>query len=109
MGYCLEISKKEYCDCGGALYGYISDDELKQCKSWQWLKKHHNDKFDDNIDDFIWGIGSSPGITMWPSEYKEFIKLYIDDYNKFSSSDKISLKNFEKSLSSNDKILVEWW
>lgn len=45
MGYRLEFRNPNQHDefvpdCGGKLFGYIENDELEKCKSWQWIKNN---------------------------------------------------------------------
>lgn len=87
------------------LFGYISKAEQEQCKSWQWLKEHYKDKFDDI--DYFYNIPVE--ITMDVEMFDDFIKLYIEDYNKFLPSErKLTLKDFENELKSGDDVLVYW-
>lgn len=81
MGYRLEVSKVVYTGCcGGKLYGYIDDETLRQCKSWQWLKRKG---FIDEFDEFDWDYGFEHRFVLSNNEFKEFIKLYINDKKKF--------------------------
>lgn len=104
MGYRLEISKLEYLDCGGKLFGYMSTDELHKCKSWQWLKKHGY--FDDGWED-EWDYGFEHGTALHHSEYEEFIKLYVEDFNNHYKDCPITLDKFKKSLDA-DWVYLEW-
>ena len=106
MGYRLEISEvKDNGDCGGKLFGYINNEELHKCKSWQWLKKH---EYITDEDEDCWDYGFDHQIVLWPDQFKEFIELYIDDYNKYSQyGNKLSLDDFRKSLKF-EKVLIEW-
>jgi hypothetical protein len=92
-------------ECGGKLFGYISDEELHACKSWQWLKNHGyiTEKNKDN-----WDYDEPHQTILWNDEFEEFIKLYIEDYNKYSNYGyKLSLDNFKKSLKAK-QVLIEW-
>ena len=110
MGYRLEISKLEYTgDCGGKLFGYISDEQLHDCKSWQWLKEHGH--LDEETED-IWGYGLTHGSYLFGTAFEEFIKLYIEDYNRYSPfGNKLSLDDFEQSLNlarNYEPLYIEW-
>lgn len=87
------------------LFGYISKAEQEQCKSWQWLKEHYKDEFSDI--DYFYNIPVE--ITMGVETFNDFIKLYIEDYNKFSPfKQRLTLKNFEDELKPGDDVLVRW-
>lgn len=106
MGYRLEISKLTPSDCGGKLFGYISDEDLHTCKSWKWMK----DKcFLEKEYEDCWDYDFSHQMQLNRYAYKEFIKLYIEDYNRLSPyGNTLSLDDFKDSLS-NDLVLVEWY
>ena len=104
MGYRLEISKLEYLDCGGKLFGYMETDELHKCKSWQWLKKHGY--LDDGLED-EWDYGVNHGTALYHSAYEEFIKLYVEDFNNHYKDYQITLDKFKKSLDA-DWVYLEW-
>ena len=105
MGYRLEISKVEYLDCGGKLFGYINTDELHKCKSWQWLKKRG---YLDKEDEDSWDYGYDHSALLGKDEYKEFIELYIEDFNKYYHDTRLSLDDFKKSLAADD-VQIEWF
>ena len=110
MGYRLEVSKIEYTgDCGGKLFGYISEENLHKCKSWQWLKDKGYLK--EGLED-VWDYGITHGTLLPGPEYKEFIKLYIEDYNKYNQyNNKLSLSDFEKTIKLADAyedLYIEW-
>lgn len=107
MGYRLEISEVNYTgDCGGKLFGYISEEELHKCKSWQWLKDHG---YLDGEDEDLWDYRFTHQSVLFADKFKEFIKLYIDDYNKYSQYGRqLSLDDFKKSLKA-EQVLIEWW
>lgn len=106
MGYRLEISEVKYTgDCGGKLFGYISKEELHKCKSWRWLKDHG---YITGEDEELWDYGFSHQSVLFADEFKEFIKLYIDDYNKYGQYGRqLSLDDFKKSLKA-EQVLIEW-
>ena len=106
MGYRLEISKLEYSDCGGKLFGYIFTEELHTCKSWKWLKDHlHLDKEDEDY----WEYDAQHQVTLFKEDFREFIALYIEDYNRLSPyGNTLSLDDFKDSLSA-DRVLIEWY
>ena len=106
MGYRLEISEVKYTgECGGKLFGYISDEELHACRSWQWLK---NRGYITEEDKYRWDYDCPHEAVLWHDEFEEFIKLYIDDYNKYGQyGHQLSLDDFEKSLKA-EQVLIEW-
>lgn len=104
MGYRLEISKVEYQTSGGKLFGYIEDEELHKCKSWQWLRDRN---YVDTEND-IWGYGYEHTTLLAKEDYRQFIQLYIEDYNKYQGLDLMKLEDFEETLKS-EYILLEWW
>lgn len=103
MGYRLEVYKCEYTDCGGKLYGYLDDEELYTLKSWQWLhERNYVDK------DEYWSYGASHECMLYKREYEEFIKLYIEDYNKHSLyGNTLSIDDFKDSLNA-DCVVICW-
>jgi hypothetical protein len=107
MGYRLEISeikdkKAEYKACGGKLYGYTDETNFK---SRQYLV----DKGYLTGDEY-WDYGCVDDIKVSAQEFREFIKLYNEDWNN-SGKFKDDILNDEeiKELmkNDNDKIL-EW-
>lgn len=111
MGYRLETSKLEYAECGGKLFGYISEEELHQCKSWQWLRNHGYLPEDEEND---WDYGSDHATLLTGTEFKEFITLYVKDYNKLSPyrdthfrGHKQSVNDF-KELFNEPYVVIEW-
>lgn len=106
MGYRLEISKLEYTDCGGKLFGYIDEDDLHTCKSWQWLKKHLY--LDEETEDY-WDYAFKHEAVLFKDDFKEFITLYIEDYNRLSPyGNTLSLDDFKESLAT-DRVLIQWF
>lgn len=108
MGYRLEFynpnQHDEFVpDCGGKLFGYIENEELEKCKSWQWLKdngffliKSYDWKTDENgkfvridreISDenypYLWTYGYEHKMYLSHDKFKEFIELYIEDWNTY--------------------------
>lgn len=105
MGYRLEISKLEYADCGGKLFGYISEEELHTCKSWKWLKDHLH--LDEETED-CWDYYCPHETVLLNDDFREFITLYIDDYNRLSPyGNTLCLDDFKESLSA-DRVFMEW-
>lgn len=106
MGYRLEISASISTDCGGKLFGYISEEDLHTCESWKWLKEHH---YIDEKDENLWDYGFDHHILMNRDEFKEFIALYIKDYNRLSPyGNKLSICDFKESLKY-EWLNVEWF
>lgn len=111
MGYRLEFynpnQHDEFVpDCGGKLFGYIEDEELEKCKSWQWLKAngffmHKSYTWKDNgngakerytrvdrehYDEtyaYSWTYGFDHKMYLSHDKFKEFITLYIEDWNTY--------------------------
>lgn len=106
MGYRLEISEVKYTgECGGKLFGYIDEKKLHDCKSWKWLKKRG---YITEEDEDLWDYSFYHQTVLDQDKFRKFIKLYIDDYNKYSPYGcKLSLDDFEKSLKA-EQVLIEW-
>lgn len=106
MGYRLEISEVKYTgDCGGKLFGYIDEEELHNCRSWKWLKRRG---YIDKEEKDLWDYGFYHQTVLFRDEFREFIKLYIDDYNKYNHyGHKLSLDDFANSLKA-EQVLIEW-
>ena len=103
MGYRLEVYKLEHAESGGKLFGYISDEELHTCKSWKWLK----DKglLEEGLED-AWCYGITHAQDLFHDDYLEFIKLYIEDYNRLSPfGSHLTLEDFSKSLAAGEVAL----
>ena len=128
MGYRLEFynpnQHDEFVpDCGGKLFGYIEDEELEKCKSWQWLKangfflrktyvceKDENgnymrvDKtyYDENYP-YLWTYGYEHKMYLSHDKFKEFIELYIEDWNTYrrpqTSCDEMTIDEYAYTLS----------
>lgn len=119
MGYRLEFkdpNKDELLDsCGGKLYGYIEYDDLKECKSWNWMKENGFFNSSDGMYDEeyaeMWDYGAYHTMYLTKDQFHEFITLYIEDRNKFWFNDseyKDSLENYYDALKLN-VIKCEWW
>ena len=66
------------------LYGYLELDDLRQCKSLQWLIDHHKlDDYDEHDRYTCWDCYVSNEMILPHNEFLEFIVLYILDHNKF--------------------------
>lgn len=100
MGYRLEISEVKYTgECGG----YFCEEDLHKCKSWRWLKERGYVDEEDLRDGVFYHQ-----VMLFQNEFIEFIKLYIDDYNKYNDcGHKLSLDDFVHSLGV-EKVLIEW-
>lgn len=115
MGYRLEISKIEPCCDGGKLYGYIDEEDLRKCKSWKWLKEKgcFVDFDGDDDDDYatLWDYGVDHRIVMYPEDFEEFIKLYIEDKKKYGPYHQYGecLEDYAEALKSQHKVLIEWY
>lgn len=103
MGYRLEISKVEHLKSGGKLFGYLEPEELHKCKSWQWLRdKNYVDTKND-----IWDYDYNHATLLTEEDFRQFIELYIEDYNKHYGLDLMKLEDFEETLES-EYIVLEW-
>lgn len=107
MGYRLEISEIKYKACGGKLYGYSDE---KQLKSHKYLvEKGYLD------GDEYFGYGYNPSIPLRADEFKEFIKLYNEDYNEKRQLDGenkdciINDRYIKELLESDESKLLEWY
>ena len=107
MGYRLEISAVKYRACGGKLYGYSDEKELKSHK--YLVEKGYLD------GDEYFGYGFNPSILLRADEFKEFIKLYNEDYNEsrqLEGEDKdciINDRNIKELLENDENKLLEWY
>ena len=100
MGYRLEISKVEYASCGGKLFGYV--DNEKNLKSYQYLLENGHINGDE-----CWDYGCNPQILLNAKEFKEFIKLYSEDWK-----DKYGIEYHSDDsdlIDSNSDKLLEWY
>lgn len=84
MGYRLDVKvvgKPQLGFYGTKLYGYTEEEELK---SYQWLSA--NKYLEPLLKDghYIWTYYFDNPIVMHIKEFKEFAKLYNEDYNKHS-------------------------
>lgn len=104
MGYRLEISEIKHTICGGKLYGYVEDKDLKKLKSYKWLKK--NGYIEGGED---WDYGFNPQIVLSAGEFREFYGLYINDYAKiYGCKVLIDGPELDSYNDDEDKIL-EWY
>lgn len=103
MGYRLEISKVEHLTSGGKLFGYLNTEDLHNCKSWQWLRdKNYVDAKND-----IWDYSYNHATLLTKKDYRQFIELYIEDFNKHYGLDSLKLEDF-KETSDAEYIVIEW-
>ena len=103
MGYRLEISEIKYKACGGKLYGYTDE---KQLKSYTYLvKKGYLD------GDECFGYGFYGNIPLSAEEFKEFIELYNEDCNEISKTKDIVInsKDIKELLENDNDKLLQWW
>ena len=103
MGYRLEISEIKYKACGGKLYGY--EDE-KQLKSHDYLvKKGYLD------GDEYFSYGFEGNIVLSSEEFKEFIKLYNQEMNEISKNKDwvIKQEEMQELLENNEDKLLQWY
>lgn len=113
MGYRLEIHKSKYTGfSGGKLYGYIDTDKLKELKSFRWLvDRYYLEENDANRFNY----GFNPKIVLEDKDFKEFMKLYEEDFEKYYSYDKgwfyeqIHSEQFKELLEDDCDKILEWW
>lgn len=104
MGYRLEVSEVKPTICGGKLYGYVEDEELKELKSYKWLEKNGYVKGGED-----WDYGFNPKIELSPKEFKEFFDLYREDYKKTYGCE-VTLDGEElESYNNNEWKMLEWY
>lgn len=103
MGYRLEICDEEgkIIESGRKFYGYQEESELHTYKSWNWLKERG---FVDENDIFSYGFWYK--IPLIQSDFKEFIELYICDFNSVYENG-LSISDFEESLKQ-EKVYLLW-
>ena len=101
MGYRLEISEvKRFSACGGKLFGYTSEKELK---SWRWLLKNNY------IDgDECWACGYNPRIVLDAGEFKEFMSMYLIDWKEHKGIDLVD-EELQQLIETNNHKLLEWF
>jgi hypothetical protein len=110
MGYRLEISEINYKACGGKLFGYFGNtkDELEELKSYRWLLEKEYISGDE-----YWSYGCNPQIVLNDDEFREFIKLYNDDWNECYkgqiSKDIINDEDIQELMGTNKDKLLEWF
>ena len=108
MGYRLEIYKKEHFACGGKMFGYMSPDDLPKCKSWCWLR---DNGYIDEDDEDCWDYSFSHTTELWGDRYKQFIKLYLEDYIKYGYNCQDTIDELKKTIietKDTDQIIIEW-
>lgn len=104
MGYRLEVSEAKHTICGGELYGYVDDKDLKKLKSYKWLKK---EGYVERGED--WDYGFNPQIILSAEAFREFFDLYLEDYNKIYGC-KVTLDDSELDSYNNDEDkILEWY
>lgn len=108
MGYRLEISETEYKACGGKLFGYCDEEELKSHK--YLLDKGYLD------GDEYFNYGFEGNIVLRADEFKEFIKLYNEDMNEqrapYGCIEKdciINSEDIQELLKSDKDKLIQWY
>lgn len=104
MGYRLEISKVKYSTCGGKLFGYTNVEKLR---SWKYLKENGYIEGDE-----CWDYGFNPYIVLNEEEFKDFIKLYINDlkqYYQFPSNLNNLIKDLINLSKTKGNKLLEWY
>lgn len=135
MGYRLEFKNPNQPDewvqdCGGELYGYV-DVDFEKLKSWNWMKengfflrKTYTWKEDgknapiltqvteDDEYQYIWTYGYEHKMFLSHDKFKEFIELYIDDWNTYRKQPgdeyEMTIDEFAFTLSL-DVVECSWW
>lgn len=107
MGYRLEIYKIEYVACGGKLYGYVEDETLEKCKSWKWLLEK---RYIDDEDKYFWDYCANHDICLYGDDLKEFISLYLEDYEKYGFNCEDTKKELKRLLNCDklDRFMISW-
>lgn len=107
MGYRLEIYKTEYKACGGKLYGYVSDETLDKCKSLQWLVSHG---YIYKEDKYLWDYGFDHLTMLYGDSLKEFIKLYLEDYEQYGYNCEDTKEELKELLKckNNECFIISW-
>ena len=118
MGYTLEfenpdnITETMY-ESGGKLFGYISYNDLRSCKSWQWLKAHGaftggREGIEEDVYEVLWDDGISHKMTLEHDDFNEFIALYVEDRKRFYGYwfDDIENYSYVRSL---PRVTIEWF
>lgn len=107
MGYRLQINKIEnkHKFYGTKLFGYAESEDLK---SWNWLVEN---KYIGK--DAYFGYGASRDIIMYVKDFREFIKLYNEDFNEYEESEDNYVLNSPEikemlELDDYDEVLVRW-
>lgn len=82
MGYyfCAECDTSKIRLIGTAFYGYIPDKEFNELASVKYLNDVLHINFADAIFNLWWMY---PSCDLTASQFRTFIKLYIDDYEQY--------------------------
>lgn len=118
MGYRLEFenpdnSNDPIYECGGKLFGYISDSDLRSCKSWQWLKAHGAftggcGDIEEDVYEVLWDDGISHEMTLEHDDFNEFIALYVEDRKRFFGDEYDDIENYSY-VRSLPRVTIEWF
>lgn len=103
MGYRLEISQIKHKASAGKMFGYCDETKLK---SYNYLlKKGYLD------GDEYFGYGFFGNIDLSPTEFKEFIELYNEDWNEHGGAKDciINSKDIKELLETDDHKLLQWY
>ena len=104
MGYRLEISELiPTKNSGGKLYGYIPEIDLKKLKSYNWLLER---KYIE--EDCVFNYGYSPEIVLDKTSFREFMRLYAEDWFDTYQSE-FWLEDFEEVINSDNFKLIDWF
>ena len=107
MGYRLEIYEMKYKACGGKLYGYVDIETLEKCKSWKWLMNRGYINEDNN---YTWYYYANHDICLFGDDLKEFLKLYLEDYEKYGYNCDDTKEELKNLLDCNrlDRFVIAW-
>jgi len=94
------------------LFGYINDEDYKNCRSLQWLIDNH--KLDDyeseeRTESWIWHYGASHEMFLNHLEFLEFIVLYIMDRNEFYLKDFVDRIEYYEEALKLPAVKVKWY
>lgn len=102
MGYRLGIIEKKDSYYGTKLFGYQDNRDLESFKYLLKLGKVEENEY--------FGYSSDQSITLTDTEFREFIKLYNEDLNKFCgyNNEFINNEEIQKLLGTRYDKILEW-
>lgn len=115
MGYRMTVINPENRSIivDSKLYGYITEDEMRQCKSLQWLLDHklvegYDKRVISPYNPDFWDYGYYNTMYLSKEQYEEFIPLYVEDRSKFYCRPDYP-DDVEKYLCGLQWVKIEWW